>query len=262
LQLHDKIALVTGAARGIGQATAQELARAGADLIGVDLQVDDLQETADHVTRLGRTFSGFACDISDERAVRDLINQLTEHGGFDVLINNAGILPSGPFLERDFSVWRKAIDINLLGLMALTHAALPILLKRQQAHIVNIASIAGKFGTEGVAAYAASKHGVVGFSSALRFELEGTSVGVSWICPSIVNTRMAAGVPRHLLTPVAQPESVARAIRRAIETNAGEVFVPGRVRFWVSILPAVLPGVARFISSWSGASRGWLTRRA
>jgi all-trans-retinol dehydrogenase (NAD+) len=262
LQLNNKIALITGAARGIGQATAKELARAGADIFGVDLHVDDLQETTAHVTKLGRKFSSLACDISDERAVRDLINSLSQRGGFDVLVNNAGVLPSGAFLEREFDVWRKAIDVNLLGLMAFTHAVLPILLKRQQAHIVNIASIAGKFGTEGVAAYAASKHGVVGFSSALRFELEGTAVGVSWICPSMVNTRMAAGVPQHLLTPRVEPEDVARAIRRAIETNAAEVFVPGRVRFWVSILPAVLPGVARFISSWSGASRGWLTRRA
>lgn len=259
MKVNDKIALITGAARGIGQAIAVELARAGAHIIGVDLRLEDLHETAQLVTKSGRHFTAFTCDVGNEKAVRQLMAGLAQSDGFDILINNAGILPSGPFAEGDFETWRKVIDINLTGLMAITHAALPILKSRSEAHIVNIASVAGKFGTEGVAAYAASKHGVVGFSSALRFELAESNIGVSWICPSMVNTRMAAGVPSNFFTPLMQPNDVAQAVRRVIGTNAAEVYVPRRMEFLVSIMPSLLPGFSRWLSWHGKASRGWLT---
>ncbi len=260
MKITNKIALITGAARGIGQAIAQELAQAGAHIIGVDLRAEDLQETAALVQSCGRDFSSLACNVADENAIRQLLANLMQSGGFDILINNAGVLPSGPFAERKFDDWRKVIDINLTGLMSLTHAALPILKSRGEAHIVNMASVAGKFGTEGVAAYAASKHGVVGFSSALRFELAKFNIGVSWICPSMVNTRMAAGVPPNFFTPLMQPADVARAVRRAIESNAAEVYAPRRMGFLVSIMPSLLPGFSRWLSWHGKASRGWLTR--
>lgn len=235
------------------------LAKAGADIIGVDLRLEDLRDINKAVTEEGRNFYGYACDISNESACRALVAEIKQkNGGFDVLVNNAGVLPSGPFVERDFSVWRKTIDVNLTGLILLTHAALPILLKRKTAHIVNIASISGKFGTEGVAVYAAAKHGVVGFSSALRFELQDTAVGVSWLCPSMANTRMTRGVSYTLLTPMVQPEDVARAVHRAITTNAAEVYVPNRVRWVVSIMPALLPKFSRWLARKAKASRGWL----
>ena len=261
MKLEGRNVLITGAARGIGQATAVELARAGADIVGVDLRQADLQETERLVREVGCKFSGYACDVSDEGAVKALMEKVRSSGGFDVLVNNAGVLPSGPFHEREFDVWRKTIEVNLIGLMMLTHAALPVLFERPEAHIVNIASIAGKFGTEGVAAYAASKHGVVGFSSALRAELYGTGVGVSWICPSMAATRMAAGVREHFLTPLVQPAQIARAIRRAIEKNAIEVFVPGWVRLGTSILPALFPRFARWFARATRASASWLEAR-
>lgn len=262
MRLTNRTALITGAARGIGQATAMELARAGANIMGVDLGMEELQETANIVTELGRRFHGFACDVSDEAEARSLIEKAEKtNDGFDILINNAGVLPSGPFLERDFSTWHRTLDINLTAAMMLTHLALPGFVARNSGHIVNISSIAGKFGTEGVAAYAASKHGVVGFSSALREELRDTNIGVSWVCPSLVSTRLARDVAHTFLTPMVQPEKVARAVRRAIETNAAEVFVPRRVRFVVSILPSLLPKVARWILKQSHASQGWLAAR-
>ena len=261
MKIAGKTALITGAARGIGQAIAVELARREVHIIGVDLDLEDLQETANLVTKLGRHFKPFACDVVNEDDIRRLVSKTQQTGGFDILINNAGVLPSGPFDGRDFEEWRRALDINLTGLMAITHATLAILKARGEAHIVNIASVAGKFGTEGVAAYAASKHGVVGFSSALRFELAAFNIGVSWICPSMVNTRMAAGVPSNLFTPLMQPKDVARAVRRAIETNPSEVYVPRRMRWLVSILPSLLPGFSRWLSWHGKASRGWLTMR-
>lgn len=123
---------------------------------------------------------------------------------------------------------------------------------------MNIASIAGKFGTEGVVAYAASKHGVVGFSSALRSELADTNIGVSWICPSLARTRMSEDVAHTFLTPLVEPEEVAIAVRKAIETNAIEIFVPRRVRFFVSIMPSLMPRLSRSILKWTKSSKGWL----
>lgn len=262
MQLKDKTVLITGAARGIGQAIAVELGKSGVNILGVDLELRALEETATVVRSFGGRFDGFACDVSDEKAARTLIVKAEKKNrGLDILVNNAGVLPSGPFAENDFDVWRRTLEINLNAAMILTHAVLPRFIRLNSGHIVNIASIAGKFGTEGVVAYAAAKHGVVGFSSALRAELRDTNIGVSWICPSLVATRLTEGVSYTFLTPLVQPEDVARAVRKAIEKNAGEIFVPKRVRFVVSILPCLFPKIASWILKRSKASQGWLNAR-
>lgn len=259
MKLDGKMVLLTGAGRGIGQATAVELARAGAHILGIDLRADSMEETAAKTAVLGVRFEAFACDVSDRTATAALLETIAEKfGGIDVLINNAGVLPCGPFEERDFGDWQKTIEINLLGLMALTHAALPLMLQRNEGHIVNLASVAGKFGSEGLAAYAASKHGVVGFSSALRAELADRNIGVSWICPSFVNTGMIAGVTRTAWTPLVTSEIVARAIRRAIETNASEVFLPRLMHLTAGVMPNLLPNAWRKMLRWTKASQGWL----
>lgn len=259
MDLVNKTVLITGVARGIGLATAIELAQAGSDVIGVDLRIEDMEYTANMVEDRGKRFVALACDISDEQAAGEMVAKATHlSSGFDILVNNAGVLPSGPFVEKEFRVWRRTLEINLLGLMNLTHAALPHLLQKRSGHIVNMASIAGKFATEGVVAYAAAKHGVVGFSSALKAELKGTGVGVSWICPSLAKTRLTAGVAHTFLTPMVSPETVAKAVRKAIETDRAEMFIPRRMRFLVSILPTVAPRLSRWISRKSGASQGWL----
>ncbi len=259
MRVKDKTVLITGAARGIGQAIVMEFAKASADVIGVDLSLADAQQTAEAVEKQGRTFKGLACDITDETAVSMMLKEAQQFkSGFDILINNAGVLPSGPFLDRDFAVWRKTVETNLTALMALTHLVLPYFFKRKIAHIVNIASIAGKYGTEGLVAYSASKHGVVGFSSALRFELQDTHIGVSCIFPSQVETRLSEGVSNTFLTPVVQPVDVAKAVRKAVEKNLPEVYVPKSQRFVVSIVPSLSPRFARWLNRMSGASRGWL----
>lgn len=259
MQLQNKTVLISGAARGIGKASAIELAKAGAKIVGVDLCVEDLKDTENAVLECGSTFSGFACDISDSGATMKLLKEIElKNIDLDVLLNNAGVLPSGAFVDRDFTVWQKTIAINLVGLMRLTHALLPKFIEKGSGHIVNIASVAGKFGSEGVAAYGASKHGVVGFSSALREELQEYNIGVSWICPSTANTRMTEGVSRTFLTPLVQPEDVAKAVRKAIEKNMIEVFVPNWVRFHVSILPSLAPRFSRWLSKSMKASQGWV----
>jgi len=259
MRVKDKTVLITGAARGIGRAIVIEFAKAGADVIGVDLSLAEAQQTAEAVEKQGRTFKGLACDITDETAVSMMLKEAQQFkSGFDILVNNAGVLPSGPFIDRDFAVWRKTVETNLTALMVLTHWVLPYFFKRKSAHIVNIASIAGKYGTEGLVAYSASKHGVVGFSSALRFELQDTHIGVSCIFPSQVETRLSEGVSNTFLTPVIQPREVAQAVRKAVEKNLPEVYVPKSQRFVVSIVPSLSPRFARWLNSLTGASRGWL----
>lgn len=262
MQLNNKTALITGAARGIGKATAIELAQDGTDIFGVDVYEIGLQETEKAVKKTGRRFVTFVCDLSDQTATEKLIEQAAKTDkGFDILINNAGVAPSGPFSEAEFGIWRKTIEINLLALMHITHLALPHLSRRKNAHIVNLASISGKFGSEGLVAYGASKHGVVGFSSALRAELAAQNIGVSWLCPSFVNTRLTDNVRRHFLTPMLPPETVARAIRIAISKNQSEVILPRSLRLTSAVLPALFPNFARKLSKWTRVSQGWLEEK-
>ncbi|MCA9741869.1 MAG: SDR family NAD(P)-dependent oxidoreductase [Deferribacteres bacterium] len=259
MQIAGQSALITGAARGIGRATALDLAKAGADIIGTDVDADGLAETGCQVQSLGRSFLSFVGDISTRKTVQGLVEVAAQsERGFAILINNAGVAPCGAFTGRSFEEWTKAININLLSLMHLTWLALPHLATYPQAHIVNIASVAGKFGGEGLTAYAASKHGVVGFSSSLREELADRRIGVSWICPSYVNTRIVEGIKRSFITPIVEVEQVAHAIRKAILKNQAEIFVPRFMRLPVDILPAIFPNFSRKISKYTKAAQGWL----
>ena len=258
MNLKGKTVLITGAARGIGQAIAVELARAGAHIFALDLHLEDLEPTMARVEEVGGRIKAFEGDVADSEAMRQFIDELFMlHGGFDVLVNNAGVILTGPFLEHEPWSIRKLIEINLLAAILLTRYSLDYLLKRKEAHIVNLASLAGKFAPEGLAVYAATKHGIVGFSSALREELSEHGIGVSWVCPSFVQTRMVENIQRTFLTPLVQPEDVARAVRRAIEQNRGEVFVPRAMRLSVGMFPAVMPGLARRLLRLVKHSRGW-----
>ena len=257
-----KTVLITGAARGIGLATAAACARAGADVMGVDLHAEDLDAAEQAVRAHNRRFFRFACDIADPAQGRALIDTAAAtEGGFDVLVNNAGVAPSGSFVEGDFTVWQRTLAVNLEGLMGLCHAALPHLLRREAGRVVNIASIAGMMGASGLAAYCASKHGVVGLSKALQFELEGTSVGVSYICPTMVRTRMTTGVGRSPLVPLIAPEQVAEAVVRAITEGRPVVYVPGRMRWLVSVLPNLWPAFWRWLVRRDVAVHSWRDAR-
>lgn len=234
-----KTIFITGTARGIGQGLAVAFAEAGCTVIGCDLAPQTETKAL-----IGAAYIECIGDLSTPEGAKALVDQATAIG-FDILINNAGIATSGTFMEADFARWKATIDVNLIGTMAVTHAALPHLMSRPEAHIVNLSSIAGCWGSPGVVAYCSSKHGVTGFTRSLEYELAGTSIGVTSIHPSMARTRMIDNVPNGKMTPVIDPSDVVTATLKAIERNTPQVFVPGRMRWMIDILPRLFPRLSR-----------------
>src|SRR3954452_9628091 len=170
--LEGRIAAVTGASSGIGQATALALAGAGASVALAARRQDRLEELAERITAEGGSALPIACDVSDEDQARTFIERAhQELGGLSILVNNAGVMLLGPVEGADTSEWRRMIDGNLLGLLYCTHAALPLLRERGGGTIVNVSSVAGRHANPGSAVYNLTKFGVHAFSEALRQEV-------------------------------------------------------------------------------------------
>jgi all-trans-retinol dehydrogenase (NAD+) len=251
MKAHGKTIFITGTARGIGQALAVAYAKAGCHVIGCDLT-----EQTETAAMVGENYTQLIGDIATPEGAKALVDQAIDIG-FDVLINNAGIATSGTFADADFARWKRTIDVNLIGLMAVTHAALPHLRSQPEAHIVNLSSIAGAWGSPGMAAYCASKHGVTGFTRSLEYELANTKIGVSSIHPSMARTRMIDDVPNTKLTPVIEPDDVVKAVMRAIELNKPQIFVPGRMRWMINIVPRLFPSLTKRLLLSDKNAQGW-----
>ncbi len=201
--LTDKWVLVTGAASGIGFETALAFAREHAHIVAVDLNVEGLDAVAQDVQRLGVRCLTRCLDVSDVQAVEALADELhtTLGSPIDVLVNNAGIGYLGPFLHSPLSSWRRLIDVNLMGTVHLCHAFLPAMVEAGgPRQLVNVASAAGLTPSPNLSAYSATKHAVMGLSDALSMELEGTGVGVTVVCPGIINTPIVRN--RQSVSPV------------------------------------------------------------
>ena len=165
--------------------------------------------------------------MTRRESFEDFISQVEERlGPLDVLINNAGIMPIGPFVAEDDATARRMIDINLHGVIFGTKLAIPGMVRRGSGHIVNIASQAGKGGFPGGATYCATKHAVVGLSEAVRAELRDTGVDVSCVMPAVVNTELGSGLVETRAVKVSEPSDVADAIVDALETATFDVWVP------------------------------------
>lgn len=202
-QLADTWVLVTGAASGIGFETALAFAREHAHIVAVDINAAGLDALAQDVLRLGVRCLTRVVDVADSVAVEALADELHTTLGcpVDVVINNAGIAYLGPFLHSPLSTWQRLIDVNLMGTVHVCHAFLPGMVESGgPRHVVNVASALGISASPNLSAYSATKHAVVGFSDSLAMELHGSSVGVSVICPGIVNTPIVRN--RHAASPV------------------------------------------------------------
>ncbi len=182
--------LVTGAASGIGHETALAFAHAGADIIAVDIDEARLAEASRQVEAAGRRCRSFACDVGDAAAVDVLaMAVMADTGPPDVVVNNAGVGFLGPFLDTPLAAWKQVIGVNLMGVVHVSRAFLPAMIAKGGArHLVNVASAAGLHSVPNLGAYSASKHAVIGLSDAIAMELGRTEVGVTVVCPGIINT--------------------------------------------------------------------------
>ncbi|MCW2778955.1 MAG: NADP-dependent 3-hydroxy acid dehydrogenase YdfG [Frankiales bacterium] len=188
--LQDKVALVTGASSGIGEATAVALAEAGAAVAVGARRKDRLDTLAARLRDGGASVLQLDLDVTDEAQCRAAVERTaTELGGLDVLVNNAGVMLLGPIEDADTEDWRRMIGTNVLGLMYMTHAALPHLLARK-GDVVNVSSVAGRTARSGAGVYNASKWGVGAFSESLRQEVTGRGVRVVVVEPGAVATEL------------------------------------------------------------------------
>jgi NADP-dependent 3-hydroxy acid dehydrogenase YdfG len=197
--LSGTVVLITGASSGIGAATAATLATLGATIVLAARRTERIEELAAKIRADGGTASAITADVTVEAQARGSVERtLEEFGRLDTLVNNAGTMLLGPAVGAPLEEWRAMVDLNVLGLLYCTHAALPHLLTaaadspRQVADLVNISSVAGRFPRSGSAAYNATKFGVTGFSEAVRQEVTKRHVRVSVLEPGAVETELVS----------------------------------------------------------------------
>ncbi len=225
--LAGKVIAITGGARGIGRATAAALLTQGARVAIGDIEASLAQQTAQE---LGSGTIGLPLDVTDRASFDAFLSEVeTQLGPLDVLINNAGIMPIGPFVEESDATAKRLVDINLHGVIFGSKLALERFVPRGRGHLINIASTAGKAGFPGGATYCATKHAVVGLSEAIRAEVRDTDIDVSIVMPVVVNTELGSGLADARGFKVMEPEDVANAIVEALQTGRVDVYVPKSV---------------------------------
>jgi len=238
----DRVVAITGGARGIGHATAALLAARGARVAIGDLDGALAEQAA---AEIGHGAIGLGLDVRDPAGFAAFLTSAEERfGPVDVLVNNAGILHVGPFLEEDDAWSRRQFDVNVFGVIHGMRAALPAMQARRSGHVVNVASAASRVGVRNEAVYAATKHAVAGLSESVRQELPGTDVQLSIVMPGLVRTELAAGTTDAPGTIVLRPEDVATAIAGVLERPRFAVYVPRSYGALLRVL-SVLPQPAR-----------------
>ena len=189
--IEDKVVAITGASSGIGEATALACAQAGAKVALGARRADRIEELAARINADGGQAVAIETDVSDEAGARAFVEGAREQlGGLHGLVNNAGLMLLGPVEGADTEHWRRMIDVNCLGLLYCTHAALPIMREEGAGHIVNLSSVAGRIAALGSAVYNLTKWGVTGFSEGLRQEALHANIRVTVIEPGYVETEL------------------------------------------------------------------------
>ncbi len=257
-----RVAVVTGGASGIGEAIARALGQTGAHVVVADRDVDGANRVAQALPRA----QAAEVDVRDATHVADFAERVAfEHGGAAILVNNAGVACRGTFAESSLDDLHHVLDVNLWGVLHSTHAFLPQLARQDEAHIVNIASIFGVLPVPGQASYAASKFAVRGFSESLAEELRGGPIGVTTVFPGGIATPIAARARSAALAPppdalwqtaltfferrAAPPESVARAVVRAIQHRRERVLVTPEAHI-IDLARRVAPQLATRAAAW------------
>lgn len=188
--LNGKTALITGGGRGIGREIALTFARQGARIAVAARTAEQVEQVAGEI---GNNAIALVCDVADSESVTRMFGDMRERlGNADILVNNAGIAESATFVNTTDELWHRHLSINLSGTFYCTRAALPAMLKKGWGRVINVASIAAKTGAPYVAAYTASKHGVLGLTRTVALEVATTGITVNAICPGYVETEMVS----------------------------------------------------------------------
>ncbi len=235
--LSGQVALVTGAARGLGRAIAENLARCGAKVACVDVNAELLDQTVAAIGAAGGTAMAWTCDVTDSARVSAVVDEVVKTwGGLDILVNNAGITKDTLILRMKDDQWDAVININLRGTFLFTRAAARPLMKSSRGRIINIASVAGIMGNPGQSNYSASKAGVIGLTRTVAKELAGRNITVNAVAPGFIATDMTAVLSDEVkeaikkqvpLGRMGDPQDIADAVLFLASPAAG--FITGHV---------------------------------
>ena len=240
-ELAGEVAIVTGASSGIGEATAESLASRGADVVLAARRADELEAVAERIRSNGGTAVVVPTDVTEDDDIDTLVTEtVDEFGAVDILINNAGVMLLEPLEEADRENLRQMIEVNLLGLMNLTHAALPVMQEQDTGHIVNISSTAGRRAGAKSSGYNATKFGVNAFTEAVRQEVTTEGIRTTIVEPGAVDTELQDHIPDEeikqqieegmieSMTPL-ESEDIARAVAYAVtqpqHVNVNEMLI-------------------------------------
>jgi 2-hydroxycyclohexanecarboxyl-CoA dehydrogenase len=221
-RFEDQVAIVTGAASGIGRATAMRLAAEGAAVVIADVNEQGAGAVAKSISEGGGRALALHVDVTDAPGVRAMTEQaITAFGKIDILVSNAGWDRAGPFADTDEELWDRVIAINYRGHLATCHAALPYMRERGGGRIITVASDAGRVGSSGEVVYSGAKGAVIAFTKGLAREVARYGINVNCVAPGLVDTPLLAGMPEKLIAAIVRsiplrrtgvPEEIAAAI--------------------------------------------------
>jgi 3-oxoacyl-[acyl-carrier protein] reductase len=233
-----RVAIVTGAARGIGQSIALTLAREGADVVVTDVDLEGAQRVAQEIEGLGRKAKAIQADVSQREAVRRLVSEAVSlFGKIDILVNNAGIIRRGTFVEHDPQDWERVLSVNLGGTFNCTKEVVPLMIEQGGGKIINISSVVGKMGDIASApSYGTSKGAINTFTKSLARELAPYGINVNAVAPHAIETDMSREWPEEKRRQIVEaipmkrlgkPEEVAEVVAFLASESAG--FITGQI---------------------------------
>ncbi len=258
-RIADRTVVITGAARGIGLATARALVARGARVVIGDRDLAALESAVAGLSELG-VASGHPLDVTDPQSFAAFLDKARTDGGghVDVLINNAGVMPIGGFLTQTDEAIRTSIEVNFCGVLTGCRLALPEMVRRRSGHIINIASLAGVMAVPGQVVYAGTKFAVVGLSTALADEFAAHGIDVTVVMPPFTNTELISGTRPVAANRPAEPADIAAAIIKVLDKPKTHVSIPGGVRVPLGIIALLGPRGRRWVQRRTGSDRVFL----